>query len=1261
MGPLEIKYKHIENLDAIQLTRLLKKLLHLEADANGISKSAVDVSLKITVADGGEDGRMQWTGGPEEAGRVPNRFTFFQCKAQEVGPADCKKEILTKDLRTLKDNVREVFDNKGTYILFCHKVYSRTLKNRRIKKIKEGLKDVGRDDWETAKIEIYDAEKIADWVNDFLPAIIYICQCNNITVPLGLKTWEMWAEYEENKYEYIPNVTLAAYIKTIREESLKEHSIIRIVGLSGLGKTRLALEAFKPPEKATEMTQQSLSNQVVYFDASIGHTQTLNFVTDACNRKISGILIVDDCEFALHSLLAREVRRSGSKLKLITLDFNPEEEKQPKQYLIKLKQNDCKGVVEEILKRTYHGLSSATISRINDFAQNFALIAVFLADSIEEGIEDIGCLTNEGIVKKLLGGKDSEDNEIVSVITACSLFEYFEFSEDKHTNHLKFLAKEIAKVSEEKFFATCKKFMARGILQRKGRFIRVTPIPLAITLAVEWWENIATEKAIEIVGKVTEADLAGQFCDQISKLSFSKKAQKLTKDLCGEKGPFGNAEVLNTEEGSRLFRSLVEVNPQATTDALERAFEGWTREQMLKVGPGRRNLVWSLEKLCWWAETFPKAAKLMLRFAAAENESWGNNATEQFKQLFQIYLPGTQANLKERIRVASEALCSEVKEEHALGILAIGHAFKTYSFSRDGGVESQGSRIPGRDYEPTSQEIRQYWQECIGLLKGVIIGSGDLSSLAQQELGMEIGGLLRTGMIYEIEVSLKDIVKEKGAYWPEALKSIRDCIDRDGEDMPPEIRKRIDSLEKILHPEGLKEKLRLVVSIPDWRNRKNKKGDYVSISAEEADKLARQLAGDNLWFKEIQVILEGEQRQGYAFGKALGLSMPDVLRRKFIEICLSILAELGREKGNPDVLGAFLGNISDEGLVDETMERIIQNEKLCSYSVWITRFLDLTEKHLLRLLPLVEQNKIPVSDIRVFSCGRALDKLPEDFVSEFCQKIANHNREGANCALDVLSMYCLQNDERFVKCVPTFRNIVMRKGLLIGEKQSQMLGHHWEVVSNKLLRINRDIELAKYLAKEIVAICGSDEVPWHIISYNAKRVLEVLLKEYFDECWDLIGKALISEDWHTRHHLENIVGTGYEKEKSEALIADIPQDGLLKWCKKNLPHGPTEIAHLTPVFSREEGKISWHPLARKLIDEFGNLEEVRRRLSSNLWSFSSCGSRAPYYQKRIDLLSELSNHSIKEVREWAALDIKYFEKERNAAKSEAEEWEWGIH
>jgi len=204
------------------------------------------------------------------------------------------------------------------------------------------------------------------------------------------------------------------------------------------------------------------------------------------------------------------------------------------------------------------------------------------------------------------------------------------------------------------------------------------------------------------------------------------------------------------------------------------------------------------------------------------------------------------------------------------------------------------------------------------------------------------------------------------------------------------------------------------------------------------------------------------------------------------------------------------------------------------------------------------------------------------------------------------------------------------------------------------------MELAKCLAVEVVTICGSDEVSWPQVDHSAKKLLEVLLKEYFKECWNIFGEACLSKDWQLKYHLGSILGVGGEKEKGEALIAEISQEHLLEWCGKNVPHGPAAIAYLTPLFSSDEGKESMHPLMRSLVDNFGDIDEVRGELHSNLWSFVSTGSRAPYYQRRINLLKELLEHPIEAVDEWARANMKWLEKERDQANRESEEWEWGI-
>jgi len=63
----------IERLDALELTQLLKRLLALDAEANGIRQTAITASLDITVSDGGEDASIEWRGLPEHmwGGVVP--------------------------------------------------------------------------------------------------------------------------------------------------------------------------------------------------------------------------------------------------------------------------------------------------------------------------------------------------------------------------------------------------------------------------------------------------------------------------------------------------------------------------------------------------------------------------------------------------------------------------------------------------------------------------------------------------------------------------------------------------------------------------------------------------------------------------------------------------------------------------------------------------------------------------------------------------------------------------------------------------------------------------------------------------------------------------------------------------------------------------------------------------------------------------------------------------------------------------------------
>src|SRR5690606_16643524 len=103
--------------------------------------------------------------------------------------------------------------------------------------------------------------------------------------------------------------------------------------------------------------------------------------------------------------------------------------------------------------------------------------------------------------------------------------------------------------------------------------------------------------------------------------------------------------------GSLLFRYVVEVNPIKTAQALDASFARMKKTEISGIDNGRRNLVWALEKLCFRNQTFDIATKILYSFAVSENETWSNNATHQFIQLFQLFLSGTQASLYKRLDI----------------------------------------------------------------------------------------------------------------------------------------------------------------------------------------------------------------------------------------------------------------------------------------------------------------------------------------------------------------------------------------------------------------------------------------------------------------------------------------------------------------------------------------------------------------------------------------------------------------------------------
>ena len=101
------------------------------------------------------------------------------------------------------------------------------------------------------------------------------------------------------------------------------------------------------------------------------------------------------------------------------------------------------------------------------------------------------------------------------------------------------------------------------------------------------------------------------------------------------------------------------------------------------------------EKIAVWRELFRGAARVLLLLAAGENETWANNATGVFAEMFSNgvgKVSPTEAPPKERLPVLREAISSSSAEERQVALRAISVALKVQGISRVLGTEHQGLR-----------------------------------------------------------------------------------------------------------------------------------------------------------------------------------------------------------------------------------------------------------------------------------------------------------------------------------------------------------------------------------------------------------------------------------------------------------------------------------------------------------------------------------------------------------------------------------------
>ena len=1274
VGPFEVNGEHIEVLGAQDLTDLLRRLLLSEAGSHGIGVDGIQVAGNIHAPDGGEDGRIEWGGGPERTAVLPGRLCQFQLKSGSVSPAAAGREVVTAG-GEVKNLVRSVLSRGGHYILACGARFTQREVQRRKEAIMDALRGAGFE-VDDGQVHMWDADQVGAWANIHPSVAAWVRERTRSFGLEPFRTWDHWAGRGENdRRSWVEDERLPGLRGWLPEKLNVPRSAARLVGLSGVGKSRLALEALGPsPEGETDST--SMRELVLYaLESEVSGERIIEAVQRFAESGARVVVVVDDCSPELHRRLAGIIEHAGSRCSLLTIDYEiPVGSLDDFTYLVKEAPPE---VIQRIIEQEL-SLNADDRRRLERFSAGFPEMAIRVAAAWRLQIP-IAQATDDDLVDAFVLGRNPRNADSLlrtATLMATAGLVQVEPSPYQFVGDEKGRAVRLEELSEigggesaDRLYSDVRELQDRGALKRRGGFAVLQPRPVALNLADRQWRRWTPDRWDEVLGGSASPTLKELASRQLALLNTTDIAGKVVAHACRPNGPFSGTDGVGAGGRARALSFLAEIDAFEVAGVIEKHLD-LVGDLGVIGGDLRRSLVIASEKIAFLEDSFEDGALLLLRLGAAETERWGNNATEQFKMLFQLFLGGTAAGAEARLRFLDSAIESEDPRQLRLLVQALSQGCATSHFSRVGNPGSHGSRPSLESWRPaTKLEALGYIKGCATRLAGFAKRDDELGSIAVKNLGGLIRSWIRDGFLETAEAVIGE-VGPSVSHWPEALEGLGDVLRYDVERIGEEQAERVRGLIARLQPRDIESRLRLLVTEMSWDYPDDEQlAPEVRLERQygAVRELARELMQDpdtlGLHLDRLSRLQPrggsggGPQRRTFDFGSAVA-EFSESPSNWLQPIVQSAMAVPGPERD----LGLLLGYVSRiatdfPAFEDQLKQFIAGHPELASGLPQLCLRMGIKESDVVLAVEALAAGHLRAGHLRWWASGGELAKLPTDAVGPLFDAMLTHSPEAYGVALDLIQMYSYSDRE----VLEGLRSQVVLAAERIGywDPSGALTesAHDFSEVLGWLLGKGRDDGDARKVALELARIMAGAE------GIEDERfvapLLPALLSGYPELVWPLLGKAVLSDPvkaWTLRTILG---GQPHWGDGSNAPILSLPEDVLFGWCHANPEGAPAFAAEVVPILTSyvaDDPDRAVHPVMSRLIDEFGGQDDVWRGIGTNLHTFGWSGSVSVYFELFKGPLGSLEEHPNRKVRAWARRLLREIDSEANSARDHDDEW-----
>lgn len=1237
---LEITGDDIAALNDEDLRSLLGQLCESELRSQGLSTSAVTWGGNQNAADGGIDVRVRIEDGAAPGGFVPRTSIGFQVKTADFTPGLINPEM--RPSGQLRPSINSLIDERGAYIIASSgSDTSDSALTDRLDAMRSAVAD--KSGHADLHLDFYDRNRLATWTRSHPGLIVWVRQ----KIGRGISGWQPYSSWAPSpdgvRDEYLlddkarlhtditdeKGIDVARAIDRIRDILRGPRGMIRLAGLSGVGKTRLVQALFdgrvgnKPLDSAL----------VIYTDMNDNPSpQPTGMISDLIASRSRAIVVVDNCAPDLHRRLTEVCQAPNSLISAITVEYDVQDDEPEGTKVFRLEPSSA-DLVSKLIARHFPQMTRIDVDKIAKFSGGNARVALALANTLERH-ESVAGLQDEELFKRLFHQRQTHDDSLLKAAQACALL--YSFQGEALSGNDAELPKIAALVgmNAQQLFAKVAQLRQRELVQRRSVWRAILPPAIANRLA----KMALRELPLELIEQQFDTErLMKSFSRRVGYLHENDEAQRIAKKWLAKNGMFANVGSLN-EFGFAMFSNIAPVSPETTLAAIENELSGPNASGLINDQWRRDRIGIVLHSIAYDASLFDRCVAALIPLALAEPSDDRTHPIEAILEgLFHIFLSGTHATIEQRAVVADRLMRSNEPRQRTLGLRLLKALLQADHFSATHSFEF-GARVRDYGYWPSTRQERTHWfVTTLQLARQFASKNDEAASVIRSNIAQSIRNVWFLGV--EVQEHFEAIADEitTNDYWQEGWIAIRSILSRPLDKADATAVERLRALERHLCPKNIAEQVRAVVLTQSWGvldyaemddggkikpERPMAKYEKANAAAEE---LGKAVCGDEAVFTALLPdLVTGNTGRLTPFGKGLALASGD--RRRMWGQLTRAVAETEEGERNVGVLVGFLIGLStvNQQLCEALLEEALTHETLGAWFPVLQSSVTISIAEADRLKRAITLGKAPVGAFRFLAWGRSSDTVSGDDLRTIVLSLANQEN-GYGIATDILSMRFHSDQDQEKEHPP---ELVEAGRRLLAEPvfkdRDNMLDYRLYSIANVCLRGPEGAAAARSLCERIKQ--GLTEYTFH--AYNYEQLLQCIFRRQPRIALDVFfGGAPQTDDSDI-----DVDDFDSPSDRRKNPLDGVPMEEMLRWCDEKPAERYLAISrvvsyHIVP----KDGRVEWTPLAMEMLkrapDPLAVLETFVSRFSPTSWS----GSRAAIIDSRLELLDhlgELKNASL---------------------------------